>query len=135
MAKTIILAIFILTNTSPSKLNPNSQPHNLSRGNVVVKKVTFEAIATSYCLRGRTATGTKPRIGTVAVDPRIIPLGSRIYVEGYGWARAEDTGSAIKGKRIDVWLPSRSQALKWGVRKVKVTVFISQPQRQLERRR
>lgn len=87
------------------------------------KHKTLTVSATAYCLRGRTATGTRPRKGTVAVDPRIIPLGSVLFVEGYGWAKAEDTGSAIKGRRIDIWLPSRKQALKWGVKRVKVVVY------------
>lgn len=126
MAKTIILAIFLITQTPtpqiPSRQSLQPLSHSPSMKEEQVIK-TFEAIATSYCLRGRTATGTKPKIGTVAVDPRIIPLGSILYIEGYGWARAEDTGSAIKGKRIDVWLPSKEQSLKWGVKRVKVVVY------------
>lgn len=126
MAKTIILAIFLITQT-PTPQIPSRQPlqplgHSRWMKREYVRE-TFTAIATSYCLRGRTATGTKPKIGTVAVDPRIIPLGSILYIKSYGWARAEDTGSAIKGKRIDIWLPSKEQSLKWGVKRVKVVVY------------
>ena len=59
----------------------------------------------------------------VAVDPRVIPLGSRIYVEGYGEAIAGDTGGAIKGNRIDVLMPSKSQSSDWGRKTVQVTIL------------
>lgn len=57
-----------------------------------------------------TATGTTPHHGTVAVDPATIPLGSRLWIEGYGWGRAEDTGGAIRGAHVDLWVPSCGQA-------------------------
>jgi 3D (Asp-Asp-Asp) domain-containing protein len=57
-----------------------------------------------------TATGTTPHWGTIAVDPHVIPLGSRLYVSGYGWGRAEDTGGAIDGSHIDAWVPTCGQA-------------------------
>jgi len=80
--------------------------------------------ATAYTYTGsRTATGTRTKVGTVAVDPRVIPLGSRLYVEGYGYARAEDTGGAIRGSRIDVFLETESEARRWGRRTVKVYVL------------
>jgi 3D (Asp-Asp-Asp) domain-containing protein len=60
--------------------------------------------------RGITATGLKARYGVVAVDPRFIPLGTRLYVEGYGYAIAADTGGAIKGNRIDLCVDSKHQA-------------------------
>lgn len=89
----------------------------------------MEVVATGYSASreegtedGVTATGTKARRGTAAVDPRVIPLGSEMYVPGYGWARAEDTGGAIKGRRVDLFFPSREEALRWGVRKVIVTI-------------
>lgn len=71
---------------------------------------------------GRTATGTRPAWGTFAVDPRVIPLGSKIYVPGYGWGVARDTGGAIKGRKLDVWLPSCARAIRWGRRSVTITV-------------
>lgn len=81
------------------------------------------ATATAYCLRGRTASGRHAGPGVIAVDPRVIPLGSRVHVEGYGHAVAADTGGAIKGRRIDIWLPSRSGCYRWGRRTVRVTVY------------
>jgi len=56
----------------------------------------------------------------VAVDPNVVPLGTRLYIEGYGWAVAADTGKAIKGRRLDVWLPTKESCLQWGRRKVRV---------------
>ena len=70
-----------------------------------------------------TATGIRARHGVVAVDPRVIPLGSRVYVPGYGVALAADTGGAIKGKRIDLCMESRREAMKFGRRSVKVYVL------------
>lgn len=80
--------------------------------------------ATAYTYTGyRTATGTNPKVGTIAVDPRVIPLGSRVYVEGYGFARAEDTGGAIKGNIIDVFLETEHDCRSWGRKKVKIYVL------------
>ncbi|HWI54098.1 MAG TPA: 3D domain-containing protein, partial [Desulfobacteria bacterium] len=80
-------------------------------------------VATAYTYTGyRTATGANTRRGIVAVDPRVIPLGSRLYVEGYGYGVAADTGGAIKGRRIDVFLESEAAARKWGRRSVDVYI-------------
>ncbi|MFD3158484.1 3D domain-containing protein [Haloimpatiens sp. FM7330] len=77
---------------------------------------------------GITATGTKAKrnsrgYSTIAVDPRVIPLGTKVYVEGYGLAIAEDVGGAIKGSKIDVYLNSESQARNWGVKWVNIYVL------------
>ena len=84
---------------------------------------------TAYCngCSGKTATGlnirNNPNMKVIAVDPRIIPLGSKVYVEGYGYAVAADTGGAIKGHIIDVLMPSREDAYRWGRKKVKIKVL------------
>jgi 3D (Asp-Asp-Asp) domain-containing protein len=67
-----------------------------------------------------TASGMKSGHGVVAVDPKVIPLGSKLYVEGYGYAIAGDTGGAIKGKRIDVFFYSPDETARWGRRWVRV---------------
>ncbi|MEN8905161.1 MAG: 3D domain-containing protein [Clostridiales bacterium] len=78
---------------------------------------------------GITATGTIAKRGTIAVDPNIIPLGSKVYVEGigtntdYGYAIAADTGGAIRGNKIDLCFDSRSEAINWGCRSVKVYIL------------
>ena len=70
-----------------------------------------------------TRTGTYPAEGrTIAVDPSVIPLGSSVYVEGWGWMKAEDTGGLIQGKTIDIMMNRRQDALEWGRRKVKVVI-------------
>jgi 3D (Asp-Asp-Asp) domain-containing protein len=79
-------------------------------------------VVTAYCLVGTTATGTHTRPGTVAVDPRVVPLGSTLRIPGYGLGRALDTGGAIKGRRIDVWMSSCAAARTWGVRRLIVRV-------------
>lgn len=84
---------------------------------------------TAYCVgcSGRTATGINlrkyPNKKVIAVDPLVIPLGSKVHVQGYGTAIAGDTGGAIRGKRIDVFKNSKKAALNWGRRTVKVTVY------------
>ncbi|MCA1057249.1 ubiquitin-like domain-containing protein [Rossellomorea aquimaris] len=76
---------------------------------------------------GYTATGinlkSNPGIKVIAVDPSVIPLGTKVYVEGYGYAVAADTGSAIKGNKIDVFFSSKSDAYRWGRKTIKVKVL------------
>ena len=74
----------------------------------------------------RTYTGTKAEYGAIAVDPKVIPLGTLMYVEGYGFGKAEDTGSAIKGNIIDVCIEDLGDALRWGRRDVKVHIFLDE---------
>lgn len=71
----------------------------------------------------RTSAGLKAGHGVVAVDPHYIPLGTRLYIEGYGYAVAGDTGSAIKGNRIDLGHDTKSAAQKVGRRKVIVHIL------------
>lgn len=78
------------------------------------KKMTVKAYA--YTGGGRTAMGTRARVGAIAVDPNVIPLGTDVYVEGYGHARAEDTGGNIKGQTVDLYMNSHSSCMRWGVR-------------------
>jgi uncharacterized protein YabE (DUF348 family) len=80
--------------------------------------------STAYTYTGfRTATGQNPAVGMVAVDPREIPLGSKLYVEGYGYAWAADTGGAVKGNIIDLFMEEYSQCINWGRRTVKVYIL------------
>jgi 3D (Asp-Asp-Asp) domain-containing protein len=90
----------------------------------------YSMVATAYTAAtaraeptGYTATGLPAHYGVVAVDPRVIRLGSRIFVEGYGTAIAADTGGAIRGKRIDLCMDSYQRALNWGRQPVKVYVI------------
>jgi uncharacterized protein YabE (DUF348 family) len=94
----------------------------VSRGNQLLNfREARYMEASAYTYTGnRTATGRNPEVGMVAVDPQVIPMGSRMYIEGYGFARAADTGGSIKGNRLDIFLEDRSQCLNWGRRTVKV---------------
>lgn len=94
------------------------------------KTITVSATAyTANCngCSGTTATGVNlkanPDAKVIAVDPSVIPLGSKVYVEGYGYATAADTGGAIKGNKIDVFVPSHDQAMQWGRKTVEVQVL------------
>jgi 3D (Asp-Asp-Asp) domain-containing protein len=78
--------------------------------------------STGYCLNGNTATGVPTSKGVVAVDPTVIPLGTRMYVPGYGEGVAADTGSAVKGKMIDLWFSSCADAMAWGWKTVTITL-------------
>ncbi|WP_053360736.1 LysM peptidoglycan-binding domain-containing protein [Bacillus sp. FJAT-27251] len=93
------------------------------------KEIMVEATAyTADCAGciGITKTGVdlkaNPNAKVIAVDPNVIPLGTKVYVQGYGYATAEDIGGAIKGNRIDVFIPEQSDALAWGRKQVKVTI-------------
>jgi 3D (Asp-Asp-Asp) domain-containing protein len=82
--------------------------------------------ATAYSLYGRTASGVHVRKGIIAADRRILPIGSRVRVESGSYTgeyEVCDTGGAIRGKRIDLWVPSSREAMKFGRRNVKLTVL------------
>jgi len=114
--------------SAPSTSTPAPAPAQESKS--VSKEITVEATAyTAYCAgcSGITATGidlrSNPNRKVIAVDPRVIPLGSRVYVEGYGEAIAGDTGGAIKGTRVDLFMASQSSALNWGRKTVKLQIL------------
>jgi 3D (Asp-Asp-Asp) domain-containing protein len=109
-------------------------PTMVLRGNLPSRgeRRVLRMVATAYdpgplsCGRratGHTAIGMHAGRGVIAVDPRVIPLGTRVHVEGYGYAIAADTGGAIRGHKIDVCFPTRYQALRWGRRTVTVTIL------------
>ena len=81
--------------------------------------------ATAYCLKGRTATGGAVRRGVVAADRRMLPLGTKIYIEAgaySGMYTVADTGSAVKGNILDIWVPSCSEANRFGRKSIGVSV-------------
>ncbi len=82
-------------------------------------------VATAYCLRGKTAMGHGVRSGLIAADPRVLRLGSRVNLTGsYGGTYlVSDTGGGIKGRRLDIWMPSCSEARRFGRRNVTVSLL------------
>lgn len=112
--------------STPKKQNTPSR----SNGASVSKELMVSATAyTAHCngCSGITKTGLNlrknPNMKVIAVDPRVIKLGTKVHVEGYGYAIAGDTGGAIKGNKIDVFIPSKSRAYQWGRKNVKVKVL------------
>jgi 3D (Asp-Asp-Asp) domain-containing protein len=83
---------------------------------------TLTVTATGYSLVGHTSSGMPVGWGVVAVDPSVIPLGTRLTIPGYGEGVAADTGGAVTGPTIDLWFPTSAQALSWGRRTITVTL-------------
>jgi peptidoglycan DL-endopeptidase CwlO len=83
---------------------------------------TLTVIATGYSLAGTTASGLPVGWGVVAVDPGLIPLGTRMTIPGYGIGVAADTGGTVSGAQIDLWFPSEAEARAWGRRTVTITL-------------
>jgi 3D (Asp-Asp-Asp) domain-containing protein/predicted nucleic acid-binding Zn-ribbon protein len=83
---------------------------------------TLTVSTTGYSLSGRTSTGMPVGFGVVAVDPSVIPLGTRLTIPGYGEGVAADTGSSVWGNTIDLWFPTLAQARAWGRRTVTITL-------------
>ncbi len=120
----IILALVIILHSPASVVAPVMFPgvvQEHQKPEPEPETVTFEA--TAYTWTGnRTATGTWPSRGTVAVDPRVIPLGTELHIEGYGPAVAADTGGAIQGQKVDLYMDDVNECLQWGRRKVEVQI-------------
>ncbi len=104
----------------------------VSRGGESIRfERALEVKSSGYCpcakccgpnATGFTALGLPAKEGVIAVDPDVIPLGTRVYIDGYGYALAADTGGAIKGNRIDLCFSTHEEALKWGLRNLKVYI-------------
>ncbi|MED2409444.1 cell wall-binding protein EntB [Bacillus thuringiensis] len=120
-----------------AKAKEEEKAKEVSKNNIESAKRELTVVATAYTAdpsengtyggRVLTAMGhdltANPNMRIIAVDPKVIPLGSKVWVEGYGEAIAGDTGSAIKGNRIDVLMGSKSKAMNWGRQTVKVKIL------------
>ncbi|SCC37358.1 cell wall-binding protein EntB [Bacillus wiedmannii] len=120
-----------------AKAKEEAKAREESKNNIQSAKRELTVVATAYTAdpsengtyggRVLTAMGhdltANPNMRIIAVDPKVIPLGSKVWVEGYGEAIAGDTGSAIKGNRIDVLMGSKSKAMNWGRQTVKVKIL------------
>lgn len=113
------------TKERPKTTSSSSTSRNLKNA----KSIVMEATAYDPSAGTQTASGMRARVGVVAVDPKVIPLGTNLYIESldgwsdYGYAVAGDTGGAIKGNRIDLFFNSSSTAWKFGRRDVRVYVL------------
>lgn len=111
---------------APKQAAPVKQETAAPEGKALTVTATAYTANCNGC-SGITATGinlkANPNQKVIAVDPSVIPLGSKVYVEGYGTAIAGDTGGAIKGNKIDVFVPSHSDAVNFGVKTVKIKVL------------
>ena len=100
---------------------------NMRNNNIQGRKLHVKATAyTSAKNEGGSLTylGTKCRWGVIAVDKNVIPLGSTVYIPQFNmYFKAEDTGSSIKGNKIDIWMPSYKQAMDWGIRNIDIIVI------------
>lgn len=103
---------------------------NLSESKAVAlkEKSSLRAFtATAYCLKGRTATGGSVRRGIVAADPRVLPLGTRISMSAGSYSGSylvADTGGSVRGRKLDIWVPSCSEARRFGRRTVMVALAV-----------
>ena len=87
-------------------------------------------VATAYSLRGRTASGRHVAKGLIAADRRVLPLGTRVHVRAGSYTGeylVADTGGAVRGRKIDIWMPSSREALRFGRQKVKLTILSPRP--------
>lgn len=116
----------VASSTSSNK----SKTPSRSDGPQVVKEFMVSATAyTAHCngCTGLTKTGLNlrknPDLKVIAVDPSVIKLGTKVHVEGYGYAVAGDIGSAIKGNKIDVFIPNKTRAYQWGRKNVKIKIL------------
>lgn len=116
--------------TATTSKKATSKTISRSTSTNAVKEFTVSATAyTAYCngCSGITKTGINLRensdLKVIAVDPNVIKLGTKVHVEGYGYAIAGDTGGSIKGNKIDVFIPTKSEAYKWGRKNVKITIM------------
>ncbi|MDZ4994312.1 hypothetical protein GNF80_15285 [Clostridium perfringens] len=110
-------------NNSSANSNNNNENNNSNQPSDGKYKKTLSVEATAYTGGTLTAMGLKPvrdpgGISTIAVDPSVIPLGSKVYIPGYGYAIASDTGGVIKGNIIDLYMNSHDDCTSWGRRQV-----------------
>jgi 3D (Asp-Asp-Asp) domain-containing protein len=108
----------------PASSNGSLGAEIASAETYVVPPVSY--VATAYSLRGRTASGRPVAKGLIAADPRHLPLGARVRLEAGAYSGeylVADTGSMVRGRRIDIWTPSSREAMRFGRRTVKLTVL------------
>ena len=128
--KTISAEILSSQNQQPTPMSPTVSPVG-NLGSQIAEEEAYVVppasyVATAYSLHGRTASGKPVAKGMIAADPRHLPLGSRVRLEAgtySGEYLVADTGSLVRGRRIDIWTPTSREAMRFGRRTVKLTVL------------
>lgn len=116
------------TSDKPVALSGNVTTETVSKTPPAAEAITTPQayVATAYSLPGRTASGMRVAKGVIAADPRVLPLGTRVRLEAGPYSGeyiVADTGSAVKGRKIDVWVPSNGEARRFGRRTIKLSVL------------
>jgi 3D (Asp-Asp-Asp) domain-containing protein len=112
-AEAIPATVFNTDAASPTHTAPSEEPHTVYT-------------ATAYSLRGRTASGRPVSRGLIAADRRVLPIGTRVRLQAGSYSGeylVADTGGAVRGRKIDIWMPSTGEAMRFGRRPVKLTVL------------
>ena len=134
VAITVFCSGFKPTNTYAQESNSNTRIEVSNKDNKVINiKRGFDKMngkemkvrATAYCNDPITSTGKKPRpYHTLAVDPKIIPYGTRVYIPEFNKVFiAEDTGGAIKNNRIDIYMNNEYECRQWGIRNITIIIL------------
>jgi 3D (Asp-Asp-Asp) domain-containing protein len=92
----------------------------------VVKSDPVEFEATAYCIRGRTASGVPAQAGVIAADTRLLPIGTVVHIQAgkySGTYTVLDTGARLKGRRVDIFVPTRREAIRFGRRPIKLKIL------------
>ena len=108
--------------SSGKYIKMTSRSSKPSTSSSVKKKLTVKAYA--YTGGGYTAMGTKAKYGTLAVDPKVIPYGTKVYIKELDKVfTAEDCGGGIKGNKIDIYMNSSADCSKWGVKTITIEIL------------
>jgi 3D (Asp-Asp-Asp) domain-containing protein len=122
-------------NTTSDKETPSTATPDTPKATAMASEAESEAeglspvltfMATAYSLRGRTASGRQVARGVIAADRRVLPIGTRVRLEAGQYSGeyvVADTGGAVRGRKIDIWVPSTGEAMRFGRRAVKLTVL------------
>lgn len=110
-------------NKAQSTTNKNQSSSNKVQSSTSTNRKHMSVVATAYTGDGITSTGTKPKWGTISVDPSVIPYGTKVYIPQFGQTFiAEDCGGAIKGNKIDIYMNDKTSVKNWGRRTIDIYI-------------
>lgn len=123
MKKSVVFAMALSICLGVGSAVSNKEAKAATTMELTCSATAYTAQAGSTTSSGRIVNRNPNGLSTVAVDPNVIPIGSALYIDGYGYAIAADTGSAIKGNVVDVFFDNSSDCYDWGKQTVKVIVI------------